>query len=174
MADPTTTSHAPDMAAKASTAEAKGHFAKAMEEAKAGAQALGKEAQDRAGVYREKVNQTSGEWANEARARSSQAKERATDLAYEGKASASRAISSLGKIVEDNAPLIDEKVGAKYGDYARSCARSMQDTATRLEAKDLNELGEDAKEFVRQSPGLAIGLAAVGGFMLARLFKGKE
>ena len=38
--------------------------------------------------------------------------------------------------------------------------------------KELAELGEDAKEFVRKSPGLAIGLAAVAGFVLSRLFKG--
>lgn len=173
MADPTT-SDAPTTTAKASTEEAKGHFAKAIEEAKAGAHALSKEAHGRAGAYREKLNHTSGEWANEARARSSQAKERATDLANEGKASASRAISGLSKIVEDNAPLIDEKVGAKYGDYARSAARSMHDAAIRLDEKELSELGDDAKEFVRKSPGLAIGMAAVAGFMLARLFKGSN
>ena len=77
-------------------------------------------------------------------------------------------------MVEDNAALIDEKVGLKYGDYARTAARSMQDAATRLDAKELAELGEDAKEFVRKSPGLAIGMAAVAGFMLARLFKGSN
>lgn len=155
-------------------AEAKSHFAKAVEEAKAGAQALGKEAQDRAGQYRDKFSETSNQWANEAIDRSGQAKERAADLANEGKAGASRAISSLGKVVEDNAGLIDEKVGVKYGDYARSAARSLQDTATKLDEKELAELGEDAKEFVRNSPGLAIGLAAAAGFVIARLFSGSK
>ena len=156
------------------TDAAKGHFAKAVEEAKAGAQALGKEAQDRADLYREKVTEKSTEWVDEAKARSGEAKERAADLANQGKAGASRAISTLGKMVEENAPLIDEKVGVKYGDYARTAARSMQDTAEKLEAKELTELGEDAKEFVRQSPGLAIGLAAVGGFLIARLLGGSK
>jgi ElaB/YqjD/DUF883 family membrane-anchored ribosome-binding protein len=148
-------------------APAKERFAKAMEEAKAGAQALGKEAQDRADLYREKISSTSGEWAE-------QAKERASGLAIEGKAKASEAIAGLGKLVADNAGLIDEKVGPKYGEYARSAGQSIQDAAARLEAKELNDLADDAKEFVRNSPGLAIGLAAVAGFVLARAFKGSS
>ena len=46
--------------------------------------------------------------------------------------------------------------------------------AAALEAKDFDELGEDARAFVRKSPGLAVGLAAVAGFMLARLFTGSR
>lgn len=145
----------------------KERFAKAVEEAKAGAQALGKEAQDRADLYREKISTTSTEWAD-------QAKVKATDLAVEGKAKASEAMAGLGKMVADNAGLIDEKVGAKYGDYARSAAQSIQDAATKLDSKDINELADDAKEFVRKSPGVAIGIAAVAGFMLARVFRGSN
>ena len=65
-------------------------------------------------------------------------------------------------------------MGDKYGDYARNAAKGLNDAAARLEAKDLNELGEDVKQFVRTSPGLAIGIAAAGGFLLARLFKGSN
>ena len=153
---------------------AKSHFAKAVEEAKAGAQALTKEAQDRAEVYRDKATQARSEWIDEARAKGNQAKGKASELAVEGKASASKAIASLGKIVEENAAVIDDKVGEKYGDYVRVAARSLQDTATKLDSKDIGELGDDAKKFIRTSPGLAIGIAAVGGFMLARLFKGSD
>ena len=148
-------------------APAKERFAKAIEEAKAGAQALGKEAQERADLYRDKLTSQGGEWT-------AQAKEKATGYAYEGKTRASEGIAALGKLVSDNAGLIDEKVGPKYGEYARTAAQSLQDVSTRLDAKDLEELAEDAKEFVRKSPGLAIGMAAVGGFLLARLLKGSS
>lgn len=158
----------------AATSESKAKFAKAIEEAKAGAQALGKEAQDRAGEVRERVATASGEWIEEAKVKGAQAKDRAYELAVEGKTKASDAISGLGKIVADNAPAIDEKLGPKYGDYARNAARSIQETAAKIEAKDLGELGEDAKEFVRKSPGLAVGLAAVAGFFLARFVKGSD
>lgn len=173
-------------ATKAAAAEpAKAKFAKAIEEAKAGTQALAREAQekaaavsgeliDKASTYRDKASAQTGEWLDEAKAVGEQAKERAAELANEGKARASGAISSLGKIVADNAGTIDDKVGEKYGDYARQAARSLEETAAKLEAKDLNELGEDAKEFVRKSPGVAIGLAAAAGFLIARMFKKSE
>lgn len=149
----------------------KAKFAKAIEDAKAGVQTLKTEAQAKAEVYREKAAATGGELLDEAKAIGNQAKERAAELAVEGKAKASDAIAGIGQLVAENAPAIDEKLGPKYGDYARTAARTMQETAAKLEAKDLNELGDDAKEFVRKSPGLAVGLAAVAGFMIARLFK---
>ena len=107
----------------------------------------------------------------EAKDLASQARDRAGTLAHEGKAKTSDALSSLGKIVAENAGTIDEKLGVKYGDYARTAARSMQETAAKIEAKELAELGEDAKEFVRKSPALALGIAAVAGFLVSRLFK---
>lgn len=178
MADSTTTT-ASDTPAKKGKAEtsstgepAKARFSRALDEAKAGAQQLGKEAQERADLYREKLTATGGDWVNEAKSKTGQAKDAALDLANEGKTRASGAIASLGKLVEDNAALVDEKVGVKYGDYARKAAASMQSAATTLDEKDLGQLGEDAKEFVRKSPGLAIGIAAVAGFMVARMFKG--
>lgn len=140
--------------------EAKARFAKAIEEAKAGAQALKGEVHDKAGAYRE-----------QAKVKGDEAKVRATELCNEGKARASEAICSLGKIVEDNAENLDAKLGTKYGDYARTAGKSIQDTGAKIGEKDLNELGEDAKEFVRQSPGVAIGIAAATGFLLARLFR---
>ena len=173
MANSTSAKPKKPAASKTAPAEpaAKERFAKAMEEAKAGAQALTKEATVRAGAYREKAATQSSEWVDEAKELGGQAKEKAFILAQEGKTRASEAISGLGKVVEDNAAVIDEKVGPKYGDYARSAARSMQDAAEKIDAKDLGELGEDAKEFVRKSPGVAVALAAAVGFVLARLFK---
>lgn len=151
--------------------KAKERFAKAIDEAKAGAQALKTEVHDKAGAYREQLGGKSSEWRDEVKIKGDEAKLRATELCNEGKARASDAICSLGRIVEDNAATIDEKLGVKYGDYARTAAKSMQDAGTKIGEKDLNELGEDAKEFVRQSPGVAIGIAAAGGFLLARLFR---
>ena len=161
-------------AAAAGTEPAKARFAKAVEEVRAGAQAMGRDAQGRAEVYREKAVATGGELLEEAKVMGEQAKVRAAELANEGKTKASDAISSLGQVVADTAATIDEKLGPKYGDYARTAARSMQETAAKLEAKEIGELGEDAKEFVRKSPGVALGVAAVAGFMLARFFRKSE
>lgn len=151
--------------------EAKGHFAKAVEEAKAGAQALGKEAQDRAGEYREKLHQHKDQWSDKGREKGSEAKDKAYDYANIGKTKASEAITSLGKLVQDNAALIDEKVGVQYGNYARSAGTSMQDAAGRLDEKTLEDLGTEAREFVREKPAIAVGIAVAAGYALARLFR---
>lgn len=156
------------------TNEAKAKFSKALSEARAGAEAFGKDAQKRAGLYKDKLSESGAEWLDEARTKGAQAKEKATELANDGKHRASNAIAGLSKIVADNAGTIDNKLGAKYGDYARSAAKSMQEAADKIETKDLNELSEEAKELIRKSPGVAVALAAVGGFMLARLFKGSD
>lgn len=161
-------------ASSANGGEARAKFSKAIEEARAGAQTLTKEAQAKAGAYREQLSAKSADWVEDAKDYADQAKVKARELAVDGKSRASDAIAGLGKVVSDNAGAIDEKLGTRYGDYARTAARSMQETAAKLEAKELSELGDDAREFVRKSPGLAIGIAAVAGFMLARLFKGSS
>lgn len=157
------------------TQNAKNHFSKAMEEAKAGAQAL-------AGEYREKMTKAKDDLSGEAKAKSGEAKEKAsafavdaktmaTTYANEGKARTSQAIVGLSRMLDENVHLIDEKVGPKYGDYARSASKSMQDAASSLDEKSLDDLGEDAKEFVRKSPGLAVGMAVAAGFLFGRVFK---
>ena len=158
------------------TGVARARFAKALDEARAGAEALGKEARERGEAVSEKLTEavaaTRVDLVEEARALSEEAKARAATLASEGKARASDALTGLGKVVADNAGVIDEHLGEKYGDYARQAARHIHETAAKIESKDLTEIGEDAREFVRTSPGLALGLATVVGFMLARAFRG--
>jgi len=153
------------------TAEAKGRFNAALQEAKAGAAALRSEAADRAAAYRNQARTQSEDWVAEAKAYGETARGKAGELATDGKGKLAEAISALGRAVFDTAPTVDDKLGAKYGDYARSASRSLQDASTRLEQKSVEEIGEDAREFVRKSPGLAVGIAAVGGFLLARLFR---
>lgn len=172
-------------APKSNTAEAKSRFNAALEEAKAGAAALKAEAGERAGTYRDQAKGKRDALVTDAKDYSAQAKtkagELATDgkkkageLAVEGKKKTSEAMTSLAKLVSDTAPTIDDKLGAKYGDYARSASRSLETNAAKLDEKSLEEIGEDAREFVRKSPGTAVGIAAVAGFLLARLFRGRD
>lgn len=156
------------------TAEAKGRFNAALQEAKAGAAALRDEAADRAAAYRNKARTQSDDWVAEAKTYTEQARGKAGELATDGKGRLAEAIAALGRAVFDTAPTVDEKLGAKYGDYARTASRSLQDVSSRIDAKTVDEIGEDAREFVRKSPGLAVGIAAVGGFLLARMFRGSN
>lgn len=150
---------------------AKSKFNAALEEAKAGAAALRTEAGERAAAYRNQARSQSEDWVAEAKTYGVQAKDKAGELAVEGKGKVAEALLALGRAVFDTAPTVDEKLGAKYGDYARTASRSLQEASAKIDAKSVDEIGEDAREFVRKSPGLAIGIAAVGGFLLARLFR---
>lgn len=160
---------APSDAAPASTQviEAKSRFNAALEEAKAGAAALRTEAENRLTAVGGQAKGKSSDLVADARGK-------AGELAVEGKQVASDAIASLGKVVGDTAPQIEEKLGAQYGDYARKASRTLQETSAKLETKSVEELGEDAREMVRKSPGVAVGVAAVVGFFLARLLGGKR
>lgn len=153
---------------------AKAKFAKALEEAKASAQSLGKQAQETAEVYRDRLSDKSEALLEDAKALSEQAKAKAAVLAQDGKGKVVEGISGLSKIASENASVIDEKLGVKYGDYARSAAKTFEDAAAKLEAKDLAELGNDARDAIRKSPALAVGIAAATGFLLSRLFKGSK
>ncbi len=155
-------------------AEPKTRFNAALEEAKAGAAALRAEAETRAEAVREQAANKGDEFVSEARAYGDKAIGKAGELAVEGKAAASDAIASLGKVVADTAPQIDEKLGEQYGDYARKASRGLTEVSAKLETKSLDELGDDAREFVRKSPATAVGIAAVFGFLVARLFRGSR
>lgn len=96
---------------------------------------------------------------------------KAVEYADAGKGKASDALDGLSKLLRDAAASVDEKLGANYGQYARKTADAIAGAATSLRKKDLTSIGDDAREFVRKSPVVAIGAAAAFGFVLARLLK---
>lgn len=151
-----------------------GRFAKAVEDAKAGASQLREEAAERTGAARDNIAATASEWSDEAAILAARAKEKGGEIATLGKSRASDALSALGRVISDNAPVIDDKLGVEYGDHARTAARSIQEAAASLESKDFGELGQDAIRFVRERPVTALGIAAVTGFLVARLIGGKS
>lgn len=97
--------------------------------------------------------------------------EKAKNYAVDGKDRAGGALDEFAKLMNDAAGSVDEKLGAQYGDYARSAANSLTGFADTLRNKDVDELLEDAKDLVKKSPAVAIGTAAAVGFVLARLVK---
>lgn len=103
-----------------------------------------------------------------------QAGAKAYDAANAGKGKAAEAVGGLAKLIEDTATTVDDKFGKQYGDYARSAASSVSGFATNLDSKELDELADSAREFVKKSPAVAVGAAAVVGFVLARLLKGSS
>ena len=97
--------------------------------------------------------------------------DKAKSYAVDGKDKAGGALDEFAKLMNDAAGSVDEKLGAQYGDYARSAANSLTGFAETLRNKDVDDLLADAKDLVKKSPAVAIGTAAAVGFVLARLVK---
>jgi ElaB/YqjD/DUF883 family membrane-anchored ribosome-binding protein len=102
---------------------------------------------------------------------SSQAGERARGLVTQGLERTSEALANVSKMIGDTASGIDERLGPEYGEYARRAAGSIENVANQIASKDPDELIEDTRNFVRNSPGVALAGAAVLGFVVARLLK---
>ena len=102
---------------------------------------------------------------------SSQAGEKARGFVTQGLERTSEALANVARMVGDTAPGIEERLGADYGDYARRAAGSIENVANSIASKDPDELIEDTRNFVRNSPGVALAGAAVVGFVVARLLK---
>jgi len=100
-----------------------------------------------------------------------QAGEKARGLVGQGLERSAEALTNVSKLVGDTAPGIEERLGAEYGDYARRAASAIENTANAIAEKNPDELIEDTRNFVRNSPGLALAGAAVVGFVIARLLK---
>jgi ElaB/YqjD/DUF883 family membrane-anchored ribosome-binding protein len=101
----------------------------------------------------------------------SQAGERARGLVSQGLERTAEALANVSKMVGDTAPGIEERLGPEYGDYARRAAGSIENVANSIASKDPDELIDDTRNFVRESPGIALAGAAVVGFVVARLLK---
>ena len=100
-----------------------------------------------------------------------QAGDKARGLVSQGLERASEALANVARMVGDTAPGIDERLGEDYGNYARRAAGSIENVANAIAEKDPDELIDDTRNFVRDSPGIAIAGAAVVGFVIARLLK---
>lgn len=99
----------------------------------------------------------------------------ASDRAYgflgQGIERSSGALANISALVGDTAANLDERLGQEYGDYARTAAGAIERAAASLGSKEPEELFDDARSFVRKSPGIALAGAAILGFALVRVVK---
>ncbi len=98
-----------------------------------------------------------------------QATEKLRAYADDGKERAGSALDQLSQLLTDAATQVDGKLGEQYGQYARSAADQVQGFAETVRNKEIDDLIADARGFVKASPGVAIGIAAALGFVVARL-----
>lgn len=100
-----------------------------------------------------------------------QAGDKARGLVSQGLERTAEALANVSKMVGETADGIEERLGPEYGDYARRAAGAIENAANTIAEKDPDELLEDTRNFVRNSPGIALAGAAVVGFVVARLIK---
>ena len=111
----------------------------------------------------------------QASAMGAEAIDTARKAATQGKDMAAEALSEISKLAEGAAKVVDERVGAQYGDYARKAATTVGNAATTLQNKDIDTIVSDTTAFVRKRPAIAIGaVAAVGLFVTQLLRRSKK
>ncbi len=98
-----------------------------------------------------------------------QASDKFRAFADDGKNRAGSALDQLSQLLTDAAGQVDDKLGAQYGQYARTAADQVSGFSDTIRNKNVDELLEDARGLVKASPAVAIGIAAALGFVVARL-----
>ncbi len=97
--------------------------------------------------------------------------DRARSMADDGKRQATDFLQSIAEIIQDAASSVEEKLGSQYADYGTRAADGVNSLAGKLNDRSVDDLFDDAREFVRKSPAAAIGIAAVVGFAVARVVR---
>jgi ElaB/YqjD/DUF883 family membrane-anchored ribosome-binding protein len=129
-------------------------------------------AKDAASAAASHAKDTGEQWREQAGAFAGQAADSARAAATTAKDKTGSALYGLSKLISDTAETVDARLGPQYGDYARQAAESVAGAAKSLDDKDIDQLVGDARDFVRKSPAVAIGAAALVGFVLMRLARG--
>ncbi|MGD9812792.1 MAG: hypothetical protein AB7U35_15915 [Sphingobium sp.] len=140
--------------------------------AKEGAKATASSARSRAKGAADTVS--SFDWKEQRDQVVGQATKTAREAANTAKARTGSAMQSLAKLIGDTAQTVDTKLGPQYGDYTRQAANAVAGAAKSLDEKDIDQLMGEARDFVRKSPAVAIGAAAIAGYVLMRLARGSD
>ena len=101
----------------------------------------------------------------------SQAGTRIRGIADEGKEKATGLLDDFSEVITDAAKAVEGKFGEDYGAYAHRAAGAVSGLAEKVRGKSVDDLIDDTRDFVRKSPAIAIGIAAIAGFALIRLLK---
>ncbi len=96
---------------------------------------------------------------------------KAKDYANTGKDKTADMMDELSRMADDVAKTLDEKFGSAYGDFVRKAGSTVGSGAESLKGKTVDNLMDDARNFVREKPAVALGAAAALGFVLTRLLR---
>jgi ElaB/YqjD/DUF883 family membrane-anchored ribosome-binding protein len=100
-----------------------------------------------------------------------QAGDKLRGFADDGKGRATGLLDNFAEVINDAARSVDERLGNEYGAYAHRAADAVSGFAGRVRDKSVDDIIDETRSFVRRSPVVAIGIAAVAGFALMRVVK---
>src|SRR5687767_4811998 len=88
-----------------------------------------------------------------------QATDRARSAAETGKTRATETIDGFARAVHEAAGNLEQQVSPQIAQYAHRAADALDDLSETLRSKSVDELIDDARDFARRSPAVAIGAA---------------
>lgn len=100
----------------------------------------------------------------------SQATDKLRSFADEGKQQVTNSLDGLVDAAREIANRIGDK-GGPLGGYAVTAADTLEHWASAVKDKSVEDIIDDGREFIRQQPGVAVGIAVAAGFVLTRLLK---
>lgn len=156
------------------TSKAASKASATVSKAKKAVEATKAAALETAAEARSAATASTAQWREQAGEFAEQAKTTAREAATTAKNTTGDALHGLSKLIAETAETVDSKLGPQYGDYARKAAETVAGAAQSLDEKDIDQLTEEARNFVRKSPAVAIGAAAVVGFVLMRMMRGSS
>lgn len=100
-----------------------------------------------------------------------QAGDKAREYADDGKTRATGLLQSLAEILADASGSVEDKLGGQYAGVGRKASDSIKSLASTIDERSIDDLVADARAFVERSPAVAIGIAALLGFAVARVVR---
>ncbi|HEY0114834.1 MAG TPA: hypothetical protein VGB54_03850 [Allosphingosinicella sp.] len=101
----------------------------------------------------------------------SQAGDRARTMADDGKRHTTSFLQAVAQVVSEATGSVEDRLGPQYTGLGHRASDSINSLASSLDARSVDDLYDDARAFVRRSPAVAMGIAAIVGFAIARVVR---
>lgn len=128
-----------------------------------------------ASSMRERAAETAQQAGEQAKSMAEQARERAKEhtqtVLEQQKSAAADQIGGLASALHQTADSLQQQNYGFVAQYTERAARSLEDMAESLRARDINELIGQCEQLARRQPALFVGSSVALGFAFARFFK---
>lgn len=95
-----------------------------------------------------------------------------TELAETGKEQFASKLNDVAEVIESVVEPVEEAYGSSVGEYVRSASSKVRSISDDLQNKSVEDLVSASRSAIGNNAGLAIGTAALLGFVAARVAKG--